>query len=237
MSSLFVGAVQLDGSVLESSALFSGLDREALDGLAQLSRSVRLTAGKTLFRQGDRSDGCYIVFEGVLRISAVSAQGEETLLAMLGAGDVVGEMGLIDGLPRSATAAALKPCSLAFLASQDFSRFADANPAVYRHMLEIISSRLRVTNDAFAAYQLLPLGGRLARVLLRLSEGVGHPLNDGRILIRQKITQAELARMTGSSRENVNRMLNAWRRRQIVSRISSYYCLEQEKILRKLAKI
>lgn len=230
-------ATRLDGSFFENSTLFSGLDRAALDGLAQQCRLVDLETGKTLFRHGDRSDGCYIVLDGVLKISAASADGEETLLAMLGAGDVVGEMGLVDGLPRSATAAALKPCALAYLNSGNFTRFAEDNPEVYRHMLQIVSTRLRLSNDDFAAYSTLPLGGRLARVLLRLAECLGHPLEDGRILIRQTITQVELARMTGSSRENVNRMLNDWRNRKIVSRISSYYCLEQEQKLRELAKI
>jgi len=227
----------LDGSFLENSTLFSGLDRTALDELARLSRFVDLNSGKTLFRQGDRSDGCYIIVKGILRISAISAQGEETLLAMLGSGDIVGEIGLIDGLPRSATATALKPCSVAFLTTHDFNSFAEANPTIYRHILEVVSARLRGSNDAFAAYQLLPLGGRLARVLLRLAEGVGHPLKDGRILIRQKLTQVELARMTGSTRENVNRQLSDWRKKRIVSRVSSYYCLEDEHKLREMAKI
>ncbi len=226
-----------DGSFFEKSALFSGLERAKLDGLARLCRLVDVKAGALLFRQGDRSDGCYIVVDGVLSIFAQSPQGEESLLALLGAGDVIGEMGLIDGMPRSASAAALKPSSLAFLDSRSFNRFAEESPAVYRQMLSIISTRLRATNEAFAAYLLLPLGGRLANVLLQLARCLGHPLDDGRTIIRQKITQVELARMTGSSRENVNRMLNSWREDKIISRISHYYCLEHEQTLRELAGI
>jgi CRP-like cAMP-binding protein len=226
---------QLDGSFFENSALFSGLDRATLDGLARLCRRADVTAGDVLFRQGDRSDGCYIVLDGVLSIYAQSPEGDETLLALLRAGDVIGEMGLIDGMPRSATATALKSCVLAFLGTGNFNRFAEDYPAVYRQMLGIVSTRLRVTNDVFSAYLQLPLGGRLAHVMLQLAGCLGDPLADGRIIIRQKITQGELARMTGSSRENVNRMLNAWRDENIVSRISSYYCLEQQERLRELA--
>ena len=226
---------QLDGSFFEKSTLFSGLDRATLDGLAQLCRPVDMKAGEVLFRQGDGSDGCYIVLDGVLSIYAQSPEGDETLLALLRAGDVIGEMGLIDGMPRSATATTLKPCLLAFLDTSNFNRFAADYPAVYRQMLGIVSTRLRVTNDVFAAYLQLPLGGRLAHVMLQLAECLGHPLDDGRIMIRQKITQGELARMTGSSRENINRMLHSWREKKIVSRISSYYCLERQEKLRELA--
>jgi len=232
-----VGELQLDGSVFENSALFSGMDRAILDGLARQCRLVQLKAGGILFRQGERTDGCYIVIDGVVSISAESEQNEETLLAMLSEGDVVGEMGLIDGQPRSATAAALRACTLAFLSTSNFNRFAEDNPAVYRQMLAILSGRLRLSNDAFAAYLLLPLGGRLAHVLLQLADCLGHTLDDGRIIIRQKLTQVELARMTGSSRENVNRLLNTWLKDRMISRISSYYCLEQAEKLRELARV
>lgn len=223
--------------MFENSTLFAGLDREALAGLAGLCRAKDLPTGEILFHRGDRSDGCYMVIDGALKVFTETINGEETLIAMLAGGDVVGEMGLIDGLPRSATVTALKPSSLAYLSTRDFTRFAEDNPAVYRHMLKIVSTRLRLSNDDFSAYLMLPLGGRLARVMLRLSDCLGHPLADGRVLIRQKITQAELARMTGSSRENVNRILNTWRKKKLVTRISSYYCLEEEKALRDLAEI
>lgn len=227
----------LDGSIFESSALFEGLGRDALDGLVRLARIVELGQGKPLFGQGDRSDGCYSIVEGVLKVQTVSNEGEEALLAVVGAGDVIGEMGLIDGAPRSAGVVALKDCRLAFLASRDFTRFADENPSVYRHMLEIICVRLRASNEAFAAYQLLPLAGRLARIMLRLAEGFGEPLDGGRLLIRQKFTQADFARMTGTARENVNRQLKEWGKDNVVSRISGYYCIEDRQCLAETARI
>lgn len=228
---------QLEGSLLENSALFSGLDLAALDGLARLGRSVELKPGQVLFKQGDTADGCYAIVDGLLKVSAVSTEGEEALLAMVGDGDVIGEMALIDGAPRSATVTAQKPCWLAFLSARDFDRFAEANPSVYRHMLQVISTRLRVSNDAFAAYQLLPLDARLARVMVRLAEEFGERLTDGRVLIRQNFTQADLGKMSGSARENVSRQLNEWRRKDMLSRISSYYCIEDMDAFRDLGKL
>jgi len=229
-------AMHIDGSILDSSALFSGLERVTLDRLARYSRLISLETNQLLFEKDDPSDGCYAILEGILKVS-VTSDGQEVLLAMLGAGDVIGEMGLIDAQPRSATATALKPCTLAFLASRDFKHAADANPVIYMHMLEILSARLRTSNETATMQLLLPLRGRLARVLLRLAEGFGEPLEGGRVLIRQKFTQAELARMTGSARENVNRQIKEWRREGLVSRISGYYCLEDAGKLRQLTKL
>jgi len=104
------------------------------------------------------------------------------------------------------------------------------------HMLEILSTRLRTSNETATMQQLLPLRGRLARVFLRLAEGFGEPLDGGRILVRQKLTQAELGRMTGSARENVNRQLKEWMREGLVSRISSYYCIEDNEKLRQFTE-
>jgi CRP-like cAMP-binding protein len=130
----------------------------------------------------------------------------------------------------------LRACTLAYLSGHDFTRFADDNPIVYRHMLEILSARLRASSDALAAHQLLPLSGRLARALLRLAEGFGQTLDDDRVLIRHKFTQSDLAKMTGSARENVNRQLNGWKKQNILSRVSSYYCIDDTAALRDLAK-
>ncbi len=227
---------QLDGSILQSSPLFAGLAQPVLDDLARYARLVSLDANERLFAEGDESDGCYAILDGILKVSVASVDGQETLVAMLGAGEVVGEMGLIDAQPRSASATALKPSTLAFLASRDFKRAAHADPDIYQHMLEILCSRLRASNVAVSLQQFLPLRGRLAQVLLRLADMFGEREDDGGIVIRQKFTQAELARMTGSARENVNRQIVNWRRDGLISRSGVHYRLENVKELERLAK-
>ncbi len=216
--------------------LFHGLSEVALERLSTVSRSVQLRPGQVLFVQGDPSNGCYPVLMGALRVSYFSTDGHETMLAILAKGDVVGEMGLFDAAPRSATVTAQTECELAFIGTAEFFRCADSDPAIYRHLLKLLSARLRVTNDALAAATTLPLSGRLARVLLLLSESFGHGLDGGRVLIRQKLTQSDLCSMTGSARENVSRQLSEWRREQLVGRISSYYCLNDVAALRQLAR-
>jgi CRP/FNR family cyclic AMP-dependent transcriptional regulator len=234
---IIMSTKQFDGSILSGSGLFQGLEKEALDSLARYSRHISLEPNERLFNQGDSSDGCYAILDGVLKVATTSSDGKEALLAMLGSGDVIGDMGLIDAQPRSASATALKPCSLAFLASRDFKHVANSNPVIYLQMLEILSERLRTSNEAATMQRLLPLRGRLARVLLRLAEGFGEPLEGGRILIRQKFTQIELGRMSGSARENVNRQVKEWANEGLVSRISGYYCLEDSEKLRQFTKL
>jgi CRP/FNR family cyclic AMP-dependent transcriptional regulator len=221
---------------LRDVSLFDGLSEEALQGLTSVARGVALRPGQVLFVQGDASNGCYPVLDGALRVSHFSADGHETVLAILGKGDVVGEMGLFNAAPRSATVTAQTECELAFIGTAEFIRTADADPGIYRHLLKLLSARLRVTNDAVSAASTLPLSGRLARVLLLLSETFGHPLAGERILIRQKLTQSDLCSMTGSARENVSRQLSEWRREELIGRISSYYCLNDVEALRQLAK-
>jgi len=218
--------------VLGNSPLFGGIGEAELERLSGLLRDVTLKAGAPLFMQDDPPDGCYAIFEGTVTVSVVTQTGEESLLAVLGEGDLVGEMGLIDDQPRSASIVALKPCRLGFLSRSDFQRFADEYPSIYRHMLQLLSGRLRATNVSFTSQQTLPLSGRLAGVLLRLAKGFGEPLDGGnRILIRQVFTQDVLARMAGGARENVSRQINKWRKDGTLSKISRYYCIENEEVL------
>lgn len=212
---------------LKNSFSLQGLDTDLTLGLSKLARPMKVGAGTTLFETGDPGNGCYAVLEGSLKVSILSVEGDEQLLAVLGPGDLVGELALLDGRPRSATVSALKDAQLAFIEKAGFERFADENPAVYRHMLSIVGKRLRHANDVLAARSFLPLPGRVAQTLLQLAETFGKPLDDGRVLIHYKLSQADIANMAGAARENVSRVLNDWKRSGTISRISGYYCLEQ----------
>ena len=222
---------------LRNSFSLEGLDPVLAEGLSALARPMNIQTGAILFENGDPGNGCYAVLDGSLKVSILSVDGDEQLLAVLGPGDLVGELALLDGRPRSATVSALKKASLAFIDKAAFERFSDENPAVYRHMLSIVGKRLRHANDALAARSFLPLPGRVAQTLLQLSETFGKPLDDGRVLIHYKLSQADIANMAGAARENVSRVLNDWKRAGTISRISGYYCLEQVDILEQAATL
>ncbi|SFT94010.1 cAMP-binding domain of CRP or a regulatory subunit of cAMP-dependent protein kinases [Pseudovibrio denitrificans] len=198
---------------------------------------MSLKSGAVLFKAGDPGNGCYAIIEGSMKVSVVSLDGSEQLLAVLGQGSLVGEIALLDGSERSATVTALKPSQLAFISKAAFYRYADENPAVYRHMLQIVATRLRRSNDALAARSFLPLNGRVAQTLLQLSETFGKKVDSNKILVHYKISQAEIANMAGGARENVSRVLNVWKREGVISRLSGYYCLEKPEVLRAAAEL
>lgn len=227
----------IDRSILQNSFLFGDLPEAELDRLVGQMRVSPVKKDQVLFEKDADSTGCYAVVEGAFKVVIHSSEGEETLLAVLGAGDIVGEMGLLDGGPRSATVMALRAGRVAYLSKRDFERVGDEFPSIYRHSLRLLSGRLRALNESLAARQMLPLPKRLARVFLRLGDEFGQGLDGGRVIIRQKFSQADLARMTGAARENVNRQIVAWQKENLISRVSSYYCLEDVDALQELGAL
>ena len=136
----------IDSEILKNSFLFEGLDPELVGHLAAAARPVGLDKDQILFFEGDDSDGFYAILEGAVRVSVVSDEGEERIIAILCDGEIVGELGLIDGSQRSARVTGARPSRLAFVPKAGFERAADANPAIYRHMLRVVGDRLRETN-------------------------------------------------------------------------------------------
>jgi CRP/FNR family cyclic AMP-dependent transcriptional regulator len=200
-------------------------DRQAADLLA--GATVRhLAADEVLFLAGDPGDGFYRLDEGLLKVSIASPTGAERILAILGPGAIVGDLAIIDGKPRSATVSALRECKLRFLSRAAFEAFAAKEPDIYKYLLKVLAARLRDTDQIVAAGSFLPLKGRVARALLDLAHAFGNNVGGARIVIRQKVSQSDLAAMAGIARENVSRIMNDWIRAKTITRLSGYYCLE-----------
>jgi len=217
-------------------SLFSVFPENLSAQLFANAKPVRLAADEVLFLAGEAGDGCYRVEQGLLKVSIIAPSGAERILAIVGPGGIVGELSVIDGRPRSASVAAVRDSELSFVSRSAFQTFADQHPEVYRHLITLLASRLRDTDGVVAAESFLPLKGRVARTLLDLSEAFGQDVGQGRILIRQKISQSDLAAMAGIARENVSRILNDWIRLKLISRLSGYYCLENKtKLEREIA--
>ena len=179
-----------------------------------------------------RGTAAYRIEKGLVKISIVAASGAERILAFLGPGAIVGELAVLDGLPRSATVLALRDSELLFVSKAKFEECAAKYPELYAHLLVLLASRLRDTNDVIAAESFLPLRGRVALTLIELAEHFGESVGGGRIMIRQKFGQSDLAAMAGIARENAcNCILADWKRRKLISRISGYYCIEKKSAL------
>ena len=214
-------------------SLLAALPPELSQSLFAKARPLSLQADQTLFVAGDEGDGCYRVEEGLLKASIAAPAGGERILAVLGPGAVVGELSMIDGGPRSASVTALRDSKLSFVGRTAFEAFGQSRPDLYRHVATLLARRLRDTDNALVATNFLSVKGRVARALLSLADAFGRDLDQGRILIRQKVSQSDLAAMAGIARENVSRVLHDWTSRSVVSRLAGYYCLENVAALKR----
>jgi CRP-like cAMP-binding protein len=166
------------------------------------SRAVtrRFRRGATLMNQGEAPGRVLVIEEGRAKITAITEDGRELVLAFGGPGDLLGELSALGGSPRVATVRALEPLSALAVASGEFEAFLDANPHVALVILRVVIARLRVADRQqveFAAYQTVT---RVARRLVELTERYGEQSGEG-IRITLPISQEELAGWAGASRE------------------------------------
>ena len=216
-----------------AAGVLSDLPDRLLANLLTKAKPVSLAAHETLFLAGDPGDGCYRVNQGLLKISIASPNGAERILAILGSGSIVGDMAMIDGRPRSASASALRDCQLSFVSRSVFDAAVAKQPEIYVYLLILLAERLRKTDQLVAAASFLPLKGRVARALLDLAKAFGRDVGQDRVVIQQKISQSDIADIAGIARENVSRILSKWIRLKLVTRLSGYYCLESVAKLEK----
>src|SRR5215471_10327235 len=176
----------------------------------------QLKAGDVLFAAGDVGDGCYRLDKGLLKVMVTSPSGEERIVAVLGPGAVVGELAMIDQMPRSASVVALRDSVLRVVSREAYDKRVLAHPETKQALLEILAFRLRQADEELAAETFLSVKARVARALLELAELIGKPSGPQCIVLDDKIRHADLAAMAGATRENVTRLLSEWRRRNLV---------------------
>ena len=168
---------------------------------------VKLSRGDTLFIEGDPGDRLYVIVDGKIKLGASSADGRETLLAVLGPGEMFGELSLFDPGPRTSTATALTPAHLMALGHDDLMPWLRGRPEVARSLLRALARRLRRTNEAMADLVFSDVPGRVAKALLELAAKFGTRQPDQSVLVTHDLTQEELAQLVGASRETVNKAL------------------------------
>jgi CRP/FNR family transcriptional regulator, cyclic AMP receptor protein len=153
---------------------------------------------------------------GVLTVCVASAAGEQRILAILGPGAIVGELAMIDGLPRSATVQAVRDCVLTFISRAALTDMLRRHPELYRDIVMTLAARLRQSDEDMVASSFLTVRARVARALLQFARQLGEDVGSGRIAIRHRITQSDLAAMAGVARESVSRTLGVWQREKVL---------------------
>lgn len=192
--------------VLRQAPLFHGLDDDASSALENSMSTVTLRRGEMLFEEGDEGDRLYVVMNGKIKLGRTSQDGRENLLAILGPGQMFGELSFFDPGPRSATATAVTDVELRSLGHQSLSPVLTSHPDVAYAMLHQLAGRLRRTNEVVGDMVFSDVPGRVSKALLDLADRFGREAEDG-IHVNHDLTQEELAQLVGASRETVNKAL------------------------------
>jgi len=188
------------------SPLFAALDDETARTLLDNMVKTRMERGDVLFHEGDPGDKLYVIVEGKIKLGRTSTDGRENLLAILGPGEMFGELSLFDPGPRTATATAVAETQILGLSNEQLQRFIAGRPYVAGTLLAALARRLRRTNENLADLVFTDVPGRVAKALLDLSRRFGRPVENG-VMVSHDLTQEELAQLVGASRETVNKAL------------------------------
>lgn len=207
----FVTAVK-DFRTLASLPLFDGLSSLELEQVNAVLRSTKFPAGATVMTADQPGEVAYLVLTGTLRVSNLRADGSEVVLALLGPGEIVGELSLIDRATRSANVTTIEPSTLLWFDRSSYGRFRTSIPRISDNLVVLLARRLRLANTQIQALATLDVQGRVARQLLALADVYGAAATGGGTLIDVRLTQSDLAALCGATRVRVNQALGTFKK-------------------------
>jgi CRP/FNR family cyclic AMP-dependent transcriptional regulator len=195
-------ATMVSTAVLKAVPLFASFPEDQLRMLTAVVTRRSLPRSTTVMASGDPTDSLYIVLSGRLKVMMSDAEGKEVILSILGAGEFFGEMGLIDDAPRSASVVSIEACELLSIAKRDFKKCLAENFEMAQAVMRGLVRRLRDADRKIGSLALLDVYGRVARLLLDMSETV-----DGEKIVTKRLPKQDIAKMIGASREMVSRVM------------------------------
>lgn len=219
---------------LLASPFFAHMNVDEVDEIIGFAAERRLSKGSVIFTKGDPGTSMMAVLTGRVRVSAVSVDGKEVTLNVIGPGEIFGEIALLDGKPRSADASALEDTVLMVVERRQFLPFLLRNETLLERLLVVLCDRLRRTSLALEEIALFDLTARLARLIVKLSQDYGRLQSDGAVRIDLKLSQRDLATLVASSRESVNKQLRGWREQGLVEQTAGYLVVKNTPALVRL---
>ncbi|WP_269580808.1 Crp/Fnr family transcriptional regulator [Roseibium sp. Sym1] len=219
--------------LLSKSFIFDALDDQTRQDLANFSYIKRFTAGDTIFTMGEPGQSMMAIAEGTVRVTMFTPSDREVTLNDLQAGDVFGEIAMLDGKERSASVKALTNCTLVVLERRALLDVLQRNPGLSIKLIELLCQRVRRSDERMIDIAFLDLPVRLAKLLLRLT--VAAPASEERPASKLSQSQSELADMIGNSRENVNRCLRKWQKAELINLQSGWLIIKDRDRLEALA--
>ena len=195
-------ATTVSTTVLKSVPLFASFQEEQLRLLIPVVTRRSAPRGSVIMAAGDQIDSLYMVISGRLKVMMGDAEGKEVILSLIGPGEFFGEMGLIDEAPRSASVVTIEPCELLSISKRDFKKSLSENFEMSMAVMRGLVRRLREADRKIGSLALLDVYGRVARLLLDMSEEV-----NGQKIVTKRLPKQDIAKMIGASREMVSRVM------------------------------
>ena len=202
-------------NILSDIKLFEGLSSAQLDWVAKHAHRRIFTAGTNVLTIEQPGEAVFIILHGTVKIHI--EQGErDVIISVLGSGDILGEMSLIDSVGRSASAITLENSLMLWMDKTTFYHILDNFPPVARNLVKILTARVRLSDQVIQSLATLDVNGRVARQLLAFAERYGHEIADG-IRVHIVLTQGDLADLVGASRKRVNQAMVFFKEQGLVS--------------------
>ncbi len=196
-------------------SLFAELDDRELSVIAGVAKTRRYAKDDVIFHADEMGDVFCVIREGKVKITMISPEGKEIILAMMGPGEFFGEMALLDDAPRSATVVALEPLEVVTIWRTDFLQILQDNFSITRKLLSELSKRVRRMSLRIESLATMDVYGRLARFFLDLATQQGKVLDNGYVAVTRPTHQA-IANMIGTSRETVSRLIHELMRQDLL---------------------
>lgn len=204
-------------------ALFRDLKPSQSQQLADLLHSKTFPADTTLMTVDQPGEVVYFIIRGTVKVHVEQEHGRDVIISILGPGECVGEMSLLDQIGRSATVVTIEESQMLWLDRSTFRRFLLEIPQLAFNLARVLSARLRLANDQIQALAAREVENRIARQILAFAQRYGHQLPNGDLLIPIRLTQSDIAALTGASREHTNKILVSYKERGYVSADRRHY--------------
>lgn len=211
-----------DAAVLSEMPLFRGLESSQLARFQSLLHRRTVPAGRNVMTAEEPGEVVYVIASGTAKIHVEQEDGRDVILAVLGPGEVLGEMSAADALGRSATVTTLEECVLLWIDRATFRRYLETVPELTLNLVRVLSRRLRLADAHIQALASLDVYGRVARQLLAFGDEYGRETPDG-IVIPLRLTQGDLASLVGASRVRVNKVLVDYKEQGHISEGQNHY--------------
>lgn len=226
-------------ALLRSISLFEGLTSEQLTKVGSVSQVRSYPPRAVVVSRGEPANALFAIVRGRLKVVSSAPDGRDTVLGIMGEGEVFGEVALLDGGTRSATCTAIEACELLVIDRAEFTLLLEQTPGIAVKLLQVLAGRLRRLSQRSEDAAFLDVPSRLARSLLDLAMRFGErpPGATGGIMIALKLSQQELGELVGATRESVNKHLKEWARQGLLELDGGRLLIADIQGVRRIARV